>query len=947
MQGFFCGTILGILYQVMNPIQSFEGVFQNKATPFTTPEQEVAFLREQLQKKELEMREQAIAGQEIKKESLATDLIDAYKNTAPHQVLDPKIITPADHVEGIVLKLKPESHDGVISELMTIMMEQGIKNALEVVKKMNNPHVDDDFYRFLVQYLTVYHEIPGLKPNTELFKEIDIRLFEVTLPRPDDASKKTFKELVSVMEQFYAGMQSIAPGDNPERNWFTLEIALSNDSDHVIFYSSVPRDRSDLFEKIVLGVYADAKIEEVTNDYNIFNEVGGAAGAYAESTSSDMMTLKTYESFDADPIDVLLNVFSKLKREGEGAAIQFTIMPTGDRLIKSYGKALDRLRKGEKFSDIKHELESPIIHELQGVGKALWSMAKGEAPKKDEAKQTKYVDEVAIASITEKLKSTIVQANIRIIASAETQVRAQAIVTDMSSAFLQFNNATGASMVFRSVPSQQLISFFHEFSYRGMNHDQKIAFNIRELATLFHFPASVTDASQLKQLKSGSAPAPMEMGAQGILLGYNEYRGKLTPIHFAPEDRLRHFYTIGQTGVGKTVMFLKMIIQDIKNGDGCCFIDPHGSDVQTILANIPPERMDDVIYFDPSYVDRPMGLNMLEYDITRPQQKSLVIAELLGIFDKLFDMKAQGGAMFGQYFRNSALLVMSDPESGNTLMEITRVLADKEFRDMKLSKCKDPLIIEFWKAAEKTTGDQGLENFVPYISGKFDDFISNEFMRPVVLQEKSAFNFREIMDNKKILLVNLSKGLLGEKNASLIGLIIMGKLQMAAMSRADSPDLSQFPPFYVYMDEFQNIVTDSVSSILSEARKYKLSLNMTHQYLGQLPDFIKGAVFGNVGSMAFFRINDEDAKFVEPRIAPQFTKDDILKQDNFNNIVSTLVHGRPVPAFNMMTVHDGFPSKGNVDQINAVKQLSYLKYGRDRAEIEQEIFNKFKANNAG
>jgi hypothetical protein len=434
----------------------------------------------------------------------------------------------------------------------------------------------------------------------------------------------------------------------------------------------------------------------------------------------------------------------------------------------------------------------------------------------------------------------------------------------------------------------------------------------------------------------------MEMGNQGILLGYNEYRGKLTPIHFAPADRLRHFYTIGQTGVGKTQMFLKMIIQDIKNGDGCCFIDPHGTDVQTILANIPPERIDDVIYFDPSYTDRPMGLNMMEYDYDRPQQKSLVISELMGIFEKLFDMKAQGGAMFGQYFRNSALLVMEDPDSGNTLLEITRVLSDKAFRDMKLSKCKNPIITEFWKGAEKTTGDQGLENFVPYISGKFDDFISNEFLRPIVLQEKSAFNFRKCMDEKKILLVNLSKGLLGEKNANLIGLIMIGKLQMAAMSRAESSDLSQFPPFYVYLDEFQNVVTDSISAILSEARKYKLSLNMTHQYLGQLDDGIRGAVFGNVGSMAFFRINDEDAKTVEPRIAPQFTKDDIIKLDNFNNIASMLVNGRPAQAFNMNTIYDGYAPKGKPEQMDAVKQLSYMKFGRPRAEVEEEILNKFR-----
>lgn len=920
----------------MNPTQSFQNVFENKNVQFKTPEEEVAFLREQLK---------LHTSPEVKKEDVAKNLIDVYKSIPTQEVLHPQAQMPADHVEGIVLKLHPENHDSAIGEILSVMMEKGIKNALDIVKQMNSPHIDDDFYRFLVQYLASYHEIPGLKQNSELFKEIDVRLYEVTLPRPEDNKAKGFKDLTQLMEQFYAGMQSIGPGENPERNWYTLEIALSNTSDSVIFYVCIPRNKSDLFEKVILGLYADAKIEEIVDDYNIFNPTGGSAGSFAKSVTSDMLTIKTYEQFDTDPIDLILNTFSKLKKEGEGASIQFTVRPVGARYITSYGKILDRLRKGEKFSSIKSEAEAPIMHELKGIGKTAWQLIAGVEQKDDKPKEAKYVDETAIASITEKLKSTICETNIRIIASAENQARAESIVHDLESAFHQFTNTTGNGFKFEMVKGAALIDFFHLFSYRAMEQQHIFHLNFHELASIFHFPAATQNASQLKQAKSGSAPAPMDMGTQGILLGYNEFRGKLTPVHFAPADRLRHFYTIGQTGVGKTQMFLKMIIQDIKNGDGCCFIDPHGSDVQTILANIPPERMDDVIYFDPSYVNRPMGLNMLEYDITRPQQKSLVIAELLGIFDKLFDMKAQGGAMFGQYFRNSALLVMSDPESGNTLMEITRVLADKSFRDMKLSKCKDPLILEFWKAAEKTTGDQGLENFVPYISGKFDDFISNEFMRPVVLQEKSAFNFREIMDNKKILLVNLSKGLLGENNARLIGLILVGKLQMAAMSRADSADLSQFPPFYVYMDEFQNIVTDSISAILSEARKYKLSLNMTHQYLGQLPDFIKGAVFGNVGSMAFFRINDEDAKFVEPRIQPQFTKDDILKLDNFNNITSFLVNGRPTAAFNMMTTYDGYAPKGNPEQIDAVKQLSYLKYGRDRAEIEQEILNKFQMNN--
>lgn len=941
----------GFLYneRIMEP--HFEGVFQNKGVQFQSPEEEVAFLREQLKQKEQMLGGRGI---EVGKEDLARSLIEEYRQVPVREVLHPKQVMPPDHVEGVVLKLKPETHDSTTTELMSIMMEKGVKNALEVAHRMNSPHIEDDFYRFLVQYLASYHEIPGLKKDSELFKEIDVRLFEVTLPRPDDGAGKSFRELTSLMEQFYAGMQAVGTVGNPERNWYTLEVAISNDSDHVIFYVCVPRGRSDLFEKVVLGLYPEARIEEVSNDYNIFNPAGGAAGSFATSTVSDMMTIKTYDHFDTDPIDLLLNTFSKLARKGEGASIQFTVCPTGDRYIREYGKVLDRLRKGEKMKDLNLEFLHAAAAEAKAWGKATWTVLTGLAlgsydtdeAKKDEPKEAGYVDEVAISSVTEKLKSTIVETTVRIIASAETQARAESIVRDLESSFHQFTNTAGNSIAFEPVKTGNLMDFFRDFAYRKMSYDHLFHLNFHELATLFHFPASTVDSPQLKQAKSGSAPAPMEMGERGILLGYNEFRGKLTPIHFAPEDRLRHFYTIGQTGVGKTQMFLKMIIQDIKNGDGCCFIDPHGTDVQKILANIPPERMDDVIYFDPSHVDRPMGLNMMEYDYDRPQQKSLVISELLGIFDKLFDMKAQGGAMFGQYFRNSALLVMADPASGNTLMEVTRVLADKAFRDLKLSRCKDPLVVEFWKAAEKTTGDQGLENFVPYISGKFDDFISNEIMRPIVLQEKSAFNFREVMDNKKILLVNLSKGLLGEKNGNLLGLVIIGKLQMAAMSRAESADLSQFPPFYVYLDEFQNVVTESIASILSEARKYKLSLNMTHQYLGQLPDYIKGAVFGNVGSMGIFRINDEDAKAIEPRISPQFSKDDVLKQDNANCIASMLVGGRPAQAFNMNTVHDGYAPDGNPLQVDAVKRLSYLKYGRDRSEIEQEILNKFRANNA-
>jgi hypothetical protein len=323
-------------------------------------------------------------------------------------------------------------------------------------------------------------------------------------------------------------------------------------------------------------------------------------------------------------------------------------------------------------------------------------------------------------------------------------VRAKEILKDIESSFNQFSEPASNGIVFEELHGSALHKLFHDFSYRVFAPDKVLPMNLKELASVFHFPVGLGSQPQLKEAKAGIAPAPIEMGHDGITLGVNSYRGRDTEIKISREDRMRHFYVIGQTGTGKTNIMLNMITQDIKNGDGCCYIDPHGTDIQTILSRIPKERVDDVIYFDPAYTARPMGLNMLEYDPKYPEQKTFVVNELMGIFNKLFDMKVGGGAMFEQYFRNSAFLVMEDPESGSTLLEITRVLADKEFRDLKLARCKNPIIKQFWISAEQTTGDQSLANFVPYISSKFDNFISNDIMRPVVLQQNSVFNFRKI-----------------------------------------------------------------------------------------------------------------------------------------------------------------------------------------------------------
>jgi hypothetical protein len=302
-------------------------------------------------------------------------------------------------------------------------------------------------------------------------------------------------------------------------------------------------------------------------------------------------------------------------------------------------------------------------------------------------------------------------------------------------------------------------------------------------------------------------------------------------------------------------------------------------------------------------------------------------------------MNTAGGPMFEQYFRNAVMLVIEDPDTGCTLLDVSRVLADKTYRELKISHCKNPIVVQFWKEiAGKAGGEASLANIVPYITSKFDVFLSNEIMRPIVSQEKSAFNFREIMDGKKILLVNLAKGRLGDINSNLIGLIVVGKILMAALSRVDSFG-TDLPPFYLYIDEFQNVTTDSISTILSEARKYKLSLTVAHQYISQLEEKIKNSVFGNVGSMAVFRVSSDDAEYLEKQFNPVFTAKDLMNVDNHNSYVKMLANGRPVKPFSMET---NLPPRGSKVLLDKIKELSYIKYGKDRNIVEEEIMAKYK-----
>ena len=909
---------------------------------FKNPEEELSFLRERLAEKEKEVLS---SKQEVSKEELAERVISDYEKHPAEEVMKKSSLLKEKAKEEIILRLHPEPHDKKMEELLAIVMEKGISNALSLVEKLNNPHIDDDFHRFLVQYLVSAGKIPGLKEQSPLEKTLKMKLFEISLPveNNDEGHKRSLKELLGAMEQFYSGMSSVGEGkNNKEGNRFALEIALSSEANDFVFYTAVPSSKADLFEKLLLGIHSNAKIIEVPDDYNIFSENGYSLGSYAELKNKAAFPIKLYDTLDYDPLNIILNIFTKLKKQGEGAAIQIIISPNGDNLIKKYQSILEEVKKGVSLKDATASSFKQATKEIGSFFKDFMSSTPSDKDKSKEDKEKK-TDEKAIESLKEKIKSMIMEANIRIVVSTDNKERTESVLGEMEAAFNQFNEADRNGFNFKRPKGNDLAKLMRSFTYRVFESSKSLDLNLKELSTIFHFPQGVV-SPQLKEAPAGVSPAPLNMGSEGLLLGINNYRGQETEIRMAKEDRLRHLYVVGQTGTGKTTILKNMIIQDIKNGEGCCFIDPHGSDVQYILGNIPKERIDDVIYFDPAYTARPMGLNLLEYDPKYPEQKTFVINELINIFNKLFDMKTVGGPMFEQYFKNSAFLAMDDPNEQATLLDITRVLTNEEYRNGLLEKCRNPIVKEFWKSALNVKGEQALSEFVPYISSKFDNFISNDIMRPVVLQKKSVFNFREIMDNKKILLVNLSKGRLGEINANLIGLLLVGKIQMAAMSRADVPHGQVMNDFYLYIDEFQNVTTDSIASILSEARKYHLSLTVAHQYISQLEEGIKNAVFGNVGSMVVYRVSPEDATVLEPRLKPTFSASDILKLENFNSYVNMLIGGVPTKPFNMTSHYslaDSFGTKNSPEMAEKIKQLSYLKYGRPLEEVEEEIMERF------
>lgn len=768
----------------------------------------------------------------------------------------------------------------------------------------------------------------------------DKRALKVVLPKQQnpETEKRDPKDMIGVMEPLFTSLHHFYEHNRKERFWLgqpTFSFEITAHHGEIYFYVVAPTPYLDALERQIHAQYPNAHIE-LAQDYDIFLERGGESAVGAlQLLRQRIFPIKTYRQLENDPLNALSNSLSKV-RDGK-AAIQVLIQPTKQNWQQETEKALQNIQQGKPFHS-GHSTADKFVSLAREVGQTAmagntkdWGQNEAQNVSAGNVRLTAMQEQQA-KLLVEKGSKVGFKVQIRCVSKSSALIEAKSQVQTMLSAFAQFHMPESNGFKAANIDDRQLLVDYilRTFSPR----QQTMLLNAEELASVFHFPNVKLDTPNLHWLGARRLPPPVNLPKSGVKVGYSLFRGVEIPIFYRYEDRNRHMYMIGKTGVGKTTMLQNMVLQDIRAGHGICYMDPNGDAVEWILRHIPRERAEDVILFDPSDTTRPMALNLLEYNQEYPQQKSMVIQEMISIFDKLYDLKTTGGPVFEQYMQNAMLLVMEDPESGCTLMEIPKVLADPEFRRMKLSKCRNQVVVDFWvKEAEKAGGDAALANIVPYITSKLTQFTSNDIMRPIIAQQKSAFDFREIMDNQKILLVTLPKGLLGEMNARLLGMIISGKIQIAAFSRQSQPE-NERVPFYLYVDEFQDFTSKTFATILAQARKYQLSLNITNQYFKQLDEETRDAVIGNVGTVMAWRIGADDAEYLKKEFDP-LDVEDLVNTEKHNFYVKLLIDGTPSRPFNA-AAYPPDPEE-NVQMGEAIRQLSRLKYGRDRDLIEAEI----------
>lgn len=704
------------------------------------------------------------------------------------------------------------------------------------------------------------------------------------------------------------------------------------------YYAVVPVTLVNVVQQAVAAAYPSARLEEV-EERNIFSEIGkisGTIGGEFTLKKNYVYPIATYHESKRDASRALLNALSTATRD-DGAVIQIMLRPATESWAKNSIYFSNKIKKDKGAKTIK--LGS--VFNPKNIMEALWKPPEIKETKPED-KQLSSLEQGLVEAIEEKTRHPGYEVLIRVVTSSNTAAKSQMLLKNIIAAFSLFDSTVNNGFKFSVSKDIEELVTAYIFRFFPQTVTQNIL-NSVELATIFHLPdQNSIPTSQVQRQMAKQVDGPTQVMEEGFLLGYNEFRGIKKQIRLGTNDRRRHTYMIGQTGTGKSGLLENLAFQDMMDGRGFAFIDPHGDSVEKLLGMVPKERVEDVIYFSPGDMDSPVGLNLFEFETQ--DQRDFLIQETIAMLYRLYDPGHTGiiGPRYEHWFRNAALTIMSDP-NGSTFIDVPQVFNDQAFTDEKMKYVTDRTVLDFWNKEMAQTSDANKSEVLGWFVSKFGAFLSNEMMRNILGQTKSGFNMREIMDNKKILLVNLSKGRTGELNSQLLGMIFVMKFQAAAMGRASIPE-DEREDFALYVDEFQNFATDSFQTILSEARKYRLNLVLANQFMTQLTDSIREAIIGNIGTVISGRIGITDAEILQKKFAPTFDAEDLTKLPNFQTIASVMINGVPSAAFSMLLV----PPMGqpNSQLRDALKKLSAAKYGRPRAQVEKEIFMRLGSGDA-
>ena len=707
-----------------------------------------------------------------------------------------------------------------------------------------------------------------------------------------------------------------------------LSFEFASVNGQIRFYVWVPKTLRSFVEGQIYSQYPSVQIREADEDYTAHEyDHPVVYTADIALTENEVLPIKTFQSFEVDPLAGITGTLAKLESTGDEMWVQILVRPIADDWHKETEKWVTALRNGASELSIKYVSWLPQLLEV------LWRPPE-PGDKTVTIKELSDRDKTRISEAETKATKLGYRVKIRIAYLGSNQQTARQQMQAIVGTFKQFNstNLNGFKMSNASFNKENILPYRQRQFTRG-----GYILNIEELASVFHLPHTNVETPNIVWASSKTAEPPAKLpiitGNTAVdenisAFGLTNFRGINHQFGMLRSDRSRHVYIIGQTGAGKSGLLQLFSLSDIFHNQGYAIIDPHGDLAIDNMRFIPGSRLQDVVYFNPADTAYPVGFNPLE--VTNPEQKSNISSEVIGVLKRMF------GESWGprlEYILRYTILALLDRPSA-TMLDIAPMLTDKKFRKETLTYCKDTVVLQFWNVEFASWNDKFQAEAIAPVLNKVGAFTANPTIRNIIGQPKSTFNIRQIMDEGKILIVNLSKGLIGEDNAAILGSFLVTKIQLAAMSRSDIPNIEDRRPFYLYVDEFQNFATDSFATILSEARKYGLNLTVANQYIGQMTETVRDAVFGNVGTTISFRVSADDAPILAKQFEPQFEAGDLLQMHNRHFVISMVIRGEKAPAFSATTLK--LPAE-QIDNTGRIIEYSRRHYSRPRAEVEAEI----------